>query len=176
MTTQLAIGYLAAGRRNPPGHGASPTSAHVTEHDSISGRPAIPQAVITWTDTEAQGSSLPVGARDPAAAIDGPASFRKVKVSDQRVKRVARFSADAVMFSVLVAMLFGLAGAVAKVGEQPNTAWAPRNPAALAAVGAGKVGHVEVSIERFVPAAAPVATQPSTETKHASSAKPAATN
>jgi hypothetical protein len=173
MTTQLAIGYLAAGRRNPPGHGA-PTSAHVTEHDSISGRPAIPQAVITWTDTEAQHLSLPVGAGDPAAAIDGPPSFRKV--SDQRVKRVVRFSVDAVMFSVLVAMLFGLAGAVAKVGEHPNTAWAPRNPAALAAVGAGKVGHVEVSIERFVPAASPVATRPAPEARLASTAKPAATN
>ena len=76
MTTQLAIGYLATGRRNSQRPGVSPTSVHVSEHDSISDRPAIPQAVIAWSDEDLQEVSLPVGAGDPAAAIDGPPPFR----------------------------------------------------------------------------------------------------
>lgn len=150
MTTQLAIGYLAGGNRNP----RRTTSVPVADPDSISGRPAIPQAVIEWSDADGQDIRMPVGAGDPAAAVDGPPSF--FALPGKRTKRVARLSLDAVMFSVLVAMLLGLAGAVAKVGEQPNTAWAPRDPAALAAIGAGKIGVVEVRITRLEPESQPV--------------------
>jgi hypothetical protein len=151
MAMQLAIGYRAAGRRNPQGAGTARAYAHVTEHDSISARPAIPHAVITWSDEEARGASLPVGAGDPAVAVDGPPPFRRFRRPPAR-----RFaSLDAVMFGVLVVMLLGLAGAVAKVGEQPNTAWAARNPVALAAVGATKVPVVEVSTTRVEAEPAP---------------------
>lgn len=161
MTTQLAIGYLAAGRRNPAGGASIP----VTDREFI--RPAIPRAVISWSDADLQ--EMPVGAGDPAAAIDGPPSF--LALPGPRSKRVARLSMDAVMFGVLVVMLLGLAGAVAKVGEQPNTAWAPRDPAALAAIGAGKIGVVEVRITRL-----DSTMQPVDEAKVASSAKPASAN
>ena len=176
MTTQLAIGYLAAGRRNPQGAAVPSRSAHVTEHDSISDRPAIPQAVITWSDDEVRDVALPVGAGDPAAAVEGPPSFHGL--GEKRVKRVARASVDAVMFSVLVAMLLGLAGAVAKVGEQPNTAWAARNPAALAAVGAARVPVVDVHVTRVDSAAAPAVAEGIVPrlAKLASAAKAAATN
>ena len=112
---------------------------------------------------------MPVGAGDPAVAVEGPPSFRVL--DGKRVKRVARTSVDAVMFSVLVAMLLGLAGAVAKVGEQPNTAWAPRDPAALAAIGAGKIGVVDVRITRLDSEVPPV-----DAAKLASTAKPASAN
>ena len=153
MTTQLAIGYLAAGHRNP----YRPTFVQATEHGSISGRPAIPQAVISWSDEDLRDVSLPVGAGDPAVAVEVPSSFRVL--DERRVKRVLRASMDAVMFSVLVAMLLGLAGAVAKFGDQPNTAWAPRNPAALAAIGAGTVPTVDVRVTRSDPTGAPAVAQ-----------------
>lgn len=44
--------------------------------------------------------------------------------------------------------------AVAKVGTQPNSAWAPRDAAALAAVGRGRVAVVDVDITRAEPVAA----------------------
>ena len=146
MTTQLAIGYLATGHHNPQQPGVPPTSAHVSEHDSLSDRPAIPQAVIAWSDEDQQDVSLPVGAGDPAAAIDGPPSFRVL--GETRAKLLARVSVDAVMIGALAVMLIGLAGAVVKVGQQPNTAWAPRDPAALAALGAVRVPVVEVRVTR----------------------------
>jgi hypothetical protein len=151
MTTQLAIGYLAAGRRNPLRPGVSSPSVHVCEHDSISGRPAIPQAVIDWSDADLLDRSMPVGAGDPAAAIGGPPSFRVL--ADKRAKFLARVSVDAVMIGALAVMLIGLAGAVVKVGVEPNTAWAPRDPAAL---GAGRVPAVEVRGTRVDAVAEPV--------------------
>ena len=163
MTTQLAIGYLAGGIRNPQ----RTPSVPMIDPDSISGRPAIPQAVIEWSDADGQDIRMPLGAGDPAVAVDGPPSF--LALPGPRSKRVARLSVDAVMFSVLVAMLLGLAGAVAKVGEQPNTAWAPRDPAALAAIGAGKIGVVDVRITRLHPVLPPV-----DAVKLASTVKPAA--
>ena len=154
MTTQLAIGYLSTGRRNPQRPGVALTAVHVSEHDSIDDRPAIPQAVIAWSNQDLQEVSMPVGAGDPAAAIDGPPSVRMLP--DKRAKLLARMSVDAVMFGALAVMLLGLAGAVAKVGQDPNTAWAPRDPAALAAVGAVRVPVVEVRVSRVDAVAEPV--------------------
>ena len=146
MATQLAIGYLTTGARNPRARPvAQPRSAHVTEHDSISARPAIPQAVISWTSSDLQ-EAWPVGAGEPAVAIDGPPPFQPV--GEKRPGVVARISVDAVMFGALAVMLVGLAGAVAKAGEQPNVAWAPRDAATLAAVGTAKVPVVDVRIVR----------------------------
>lgn len=171
MTTQLAIGHLAAGRRNPPGRAARAPARSAPVTDSMSDRPAIPRAVIDWSDADLGDETLPVGAGDPAAAVDGPPSFLVLPAA----KRVARVSADAVMFSVLVAMLLGLAGAVAKVGEQPNTAWAPRDAVALAAVG-GKVPSVDVKITRVDAVAAPAVAAPGAAATLASTARPTSTN
>ena len=167
MTTQLAIGYLAAPRRNPPGSAGRAPARSAPLTDSISDRPAIPRAVIDWSDADLWDEPLPVGAGDPAAAVDGPPSFLVLPAA----KRVARVSADAVLFSVLVAMLLGLAGAVAKVGEQPNVAWAPRDAAALAAVGTAKVPAVDVKITRVEALAEPAAAA-----TLARAARPTATN
>jgi hypothetical protein len=92
---------------------------------------------------------------------DGPPSFRVL--ADKRAKLVARVSVDAVMFGALAVMVLGLAGAVAKVGADPNTAWAPRDPAALAAlaaVGAVKVPVVDVRVTRVDSVAAPAIAEP----------------
>ena len=167
MTTQLAIGYLAAGRRNPPGRATPAPARSAPVTDSMSDRPAIPRAVIDWSDADLRDETLPVGAGDPAAAVDGPPSFLVLPAA----KRVARLSADAVMFSVLVAMLLGLAGAVAKVGEQPNVAWAPRDATALAAVGAARVPVVDVKISRVDAVA-----EPAVAATLARAAKPTSTN
>ncbi len=152
MTTQLSIGTLAAGFRNPQ----RGTCVQVTEHASISGRPAIPGTVISWPDAEGDDLSMPVGAGDPATAVDGPASFLAMR--EKRPNRVTRLTVDAAMLSVLAVMLLGLAGAVAKAGEQPNAAWAPRDPAALAAIGAGKVGVVDLQVVRIEAVATPAGT------------------
>ena len=165
MTTQLAIGYLAGGYRNFEGTSSAP----VTDALSMSDRPAIPQAVISWSDADGHDIRMPVGAGDPATAVAGPPAFLAVR--SKRTKRVARWSVDAAMFGVLLAMVLGLAGAVAKVGEHPNTAWAPRDPAALAAIGAGKIGIVDVRVTRLEPASQPV-----DSAKLASTGKSAAPN
>jgi len=124
MTTQLAIGYLAAGRGKAFGPVAASTGSAAAAHvDAIAVRPAIPRAVIDWPvevqpDVPLPDVRLPVGAGDPAAEIDGPLSFRVLGA--RRSLRRHRLSLDASLFSVVAAMLIGLAAAVANVGAEPD--------------------------------------------------------
>ena len=175
MTMQLAIGYLSGEHRKPRGAAGAvlARSGGVTEGDSVSDRPAIPQAVITWSDAELRDDGLPAGAGDPAVGIDGPAAF--IPLAGRRPKRFRRGSIDAVMFGALVVMLLGLGGALGKAGTQPNVAWAPRDMAALAAMGRQKAAVVDVDITRLEPAASPAASPVAAATL-ASTAKPASPN
>ena len=144
MTTQLAIGYLAAGTRKPLCAGVPAQSAHVTEHDSITSRPAIPQAVISWSSVELQPAPmpLPVGAGDPAADIAGPLSFHAIGSS--RAHGWVRNGLDGVLLGVLGVVLMALAVAVAYQLERPDATWMSRddNPPRMALK--GRVPVVEI--------------------------------
>ena len=107
----------------------------------MSTRPAIPQAVIEWSDDDA----LPVGAGDPAVAIDGPRPFAVILDGATRRSRPSPVGLDAALFSVLVATLAGLVGAVWVASGQPNSEWTSLNAAVLDAAGGGTKATVEVS-------------------------------
>jgi len=175
MATQLAIGYLAARRRNSQRPGVSPTSAHVTEHDSISTRPAIPQAVIAWTDADLQDVSLPVGAGDPAAAVDGPPSFQTLKPWREPSGWMRR-AVDGALMGGLGVMLIALAVAVAYQLDRPTTTWISRdaNPSPLALI--GRIPVVEMRVLGFDPLATPAVAQHVPAVTLASKAKGSAAN
>ena len=120
MAMQLAIGYLAGSRRS---RAARPDEAFATPtgRDPLSSRPAIPQAVITWSDAEA--AAPPVGAGDPASAIAGPARFTTLRDRSHRLARGRPLTLDAVLFSVLVATFAGLASAVLLDSGARSNAW-----------------------------------------------------
>ena len=120
MTTQLAIGYLAGARRDSPGARLPAGFAAHTGCDSLAARPAIPQAVITWSDAE---TAPAVGAGDPASAIAGPPAFTFLRDRSHRLARGRPLSLDAVLFSVLVATLAGLASAVLLHSGAQSNAW-----------------------------------------------------
>ena len=132
MTTQLAIGYLAAGRGKTfgPVAAAGCSGAGVFIHtDAIAGRPAIPRAVIDWgivasPDVSLPEVRLPVGAGDPATGVAGPASFRGIGRSPRR----SRLSLEASLFGVVAVLLIGLAAAVTNVGAEPDVAVKVRTP------------------------------------------------
>jgi len=156
MTTQLAIGYLAGPRRHPPGAGLQAGLPAPTESDSVSTRPAIPQAVITWSDAEA---ALPVGAGDPAAAIAGPPAFTAVRDGAPRLWRRRPLSLDALLFSVLVATLAGLAAAVVLHSPASTNAWVSYDTlAAMPAVRANVEVGERRAIESKPASPAPLAT------------------
>jgi hypothetical protein len=132
MTTQLAIEHLSGPRRNPPGTQLPASLAELT--DPLWDRPAIPHTVITWSDVEA---TLPVGAGDPAAAIAGAPVFRVLPDRAHRLARGRPPTLDAVLFSVIVAALAGLAGAVVLHSGAQSNAWVSyETVAATAAMGA----------------------------------------
>ena len=120
MTTNLAIGYLAGPLRHPPGARVPAGFATPTGRDPLSSRPAIPQAVITWTDAEA---ALPVGAGAPAAAIAGAPAFTVLCDRARRRARARLPSLDALLFSVLGATLAGLVAAVVFHTGATGNAW-----------------------------------------------------
>ena len=121
MTTQLAIGYLATPRRRAPAARTREDFAAPAGRDPLSNRPAIPQAVITWSDAEA---ALPVGAGDPASSIAGAPRFTVLRDRSRRRASSARpRSLDAFLFSVLVATLAGLAAAVVVQSGARDNAW-----------------------------------------------------
>ena len=145
MTTQLAIGYLAGTRRNPHAAVAVPPVAAAVERDPLASRPAIPQAVITWSDEDA----LPLGAGDPAVAIDGPPSFAALGDRAGRPTRLARLSIDAALFGVVVLALVGLAGAVGFAADDAPGERTLRSTIALEAVRQRATVEVgELRIER----------------------------
>lgn len=147
MTTQLAIGYRAAPSRNA-------ATGRPLEPEVVDSRPAIPHAVITWTDEEV---ALPLGAGDPATSIAGPAPFRVLPVPRKQAGRLSRLGVDAVMFGALVAMLVGLAAAVATSAGDPQLAWTPKSSAALLAWVPPRT-VVEVKELRSEPSEAPAGT------------------
>jgi len=120
MTMQLAIGYLAASRHSPVIR-RDAAFATPAGRDPMSSRPAIPQAVITWSDAEA--AAPPVGAGDPASAIAGPACFAILRDRSHRLARGRPLTLDAVLFSVLVATFAGLASAVLVHSGARSNAW-----------------------------------------------------
>jgi len=138
MTNQLAIGYLAGPRRNLPGARSPASFATPSGRDSLSTRPAIPHAVITWCDDEA---TPPVGAGDPASAIAGPPRFTVLRDRVHRLARGRRPTLDAVLFSVLVATLAGLASAVVFHSGARSNAWVSYDT--VAAMPSASI-HVEV--------------------------------
>lgn len=156
MTTQLAIGYLAAGR----GKGFGPVDAsggsgstRVTGRDAMSGRPAIPQAVIDWpddasADVRLPDVRLPVGAGDPAVGVEGPLSFRGLGARERG--RISRLSVDATMVGVVAVLLIGLSAAVAKAGGDAD----------VTAVNRARTPVVEVRVMRIEPATALQAASP----------------
>ena len=132
MTNQLAIEHLAGARRNPPF--GQPRASLAAPTDPLWNRPAIPRAVITWSDAEA---AFPAGAGDPASAIAGAPGFAVLRDRVHRVARGRSLTLDAVLFSVLVATLAGLASAVLLHSGAQGDAWVSYDTvAASAAVGA----------------------------------------
>jgi len=144
MTTQLAIGYLAAPRRVPPGAAMPASFATPTGGDPLSSRPAIPHAVITWSDDEA---AFPVGAGDPAAAIAGPPPFKVLRDRVHRLARAPRLTQDAFLFSLLVATFAGLASAVLLHSATRENPWVSYDTVAAMP---SKRGSVEISGVRIV--------------------------
>ncbi len=149
MTTQLAIGYLAAPQHNAAGVRPQTGVAAPAGGDSVADRPAIPQAVITWSDAEA---APPVGAGDPASAIAGPPAFTVLRDRVHRLARRRPLTLDAVLFSVLVATLAGLASAVLLQSGARSNAWVSYDT--VAATGAPGAS-VELSGVRIVESSAP---------------------
>jgi hypothetical protein len=97
MAIPLAIGYLAASRRNPQ---ATPAARGGTPRDVMADRPPIPRGVIRWSDYE-----LPVGAGDPAAGIDGSPPFH-ARRDGLRGSRPAP-AVEGVLFAVVLAAFLG---------------------------------------------------------------------
>jgi hypothetical protein len=126
MATSLAIGYLATPAGNPVRSHAPARSAHVSEHDSITSRPPIPRAVVTWPDPD-----------------DACVSMRR------------RSSLDGVLIGVLAALLSVLAGAVAWQFDRPAAAWVAhdQSPPPLALL--GKIPVVEMRVLGLQPLATP---------------------
>ena len=155
MATQLAIGYLAS-RPLLPGNGAPLRSAHVTEHDSISSRPPIPQAVVSWPDPVVadDGLPLPVGAGDPATGIDGPPSFRRIGHEG-----APRRDLDGVLLGAVGVLLMVLAVAVAWQLDRPATTWVARDEAPAPFGLMGRVPVVELRILCFEPVARPASAE-----------------
>ena len=151
MTTQLAIGYLVPARR-PRGAAAPASAAHVTEHDAIDARPAIPQAVVAWTDADLLDPRLPAGAGDPATAISGPPSFSPIRLAPPGDR--ATRTQDGTLFAALGVLLMALAGAVALELGTPGTTWVARDTGNATLALAGRVPVVEmrvVSVQRVEP-------------------------
>ena len=154
MTNQLAISYLAAGHR-PRGAATPARAAHVTEHDAIDARPAIPQAVVAWTDAEALELRLPAGAGDPATAISGPPSFSALRLRPPRPAWKRR-TLDSALLGALGALLIGLAGVVAWQLDQPAHTWTARDTDASTKIAlAGRVPVVELRVIGYEPVATP---------------------
>ena len=155
MATQLAIGYLAT-RPLLPGNGAPARSAHVTEHDSISSRPPIPQAVVSWPDSAVAGDGppLPVGAGDPATGIDGPPSFRRI-VQERAIRR----DLDGMLIGAVGVLLMALAVAVTWQLDRPATTWVARDAAPAPFALMGRVPVVEMRILGFEPVASPASAE-----------------
>lgn len=147
MTMRLPFDCRADGACTLLPEGRSPQRAAAEDDISVAIRPPIPDTVITWSNADLV-THLPIGAGDPATAAEGPAGFR---VLDARplATRIERASVDTVLFGVLVVMLLGLGGAIAKSRTDPNTAWAPRDPAAVAAIGKRKIAAVELRVTRL---------------------------
>ena len=160
MTTQLAVGYLAGPLRNPRRARPPVEFAAPTEGDSVFDRPAIPQAVITWSDAEA---APPLGAGDPASAIAGSPAFTVLRDRVHRLARRRPLSLDAVLFSVLVATVAGLASAVLLHSGARSNAWVSYDT--VAATGAPGAS-VELSGVRIVESSAPslVSAKPGADT------------
>jgi hypothetical protein len=136
MAMPLAIGYLVRTPRNP--HAALAIAAG----DAMSDRPPIPRGVISWTD-----DALPVGAGDPAAAIDGPPSFRPSCHSVPRREAPARLE-GALFVAILAAFLGATSLAVADLarGVVGTTLAADAEPALL-----GRLPVVETRILSLQP-------------------------
>jgi hypothetical protein len=124
MATTLAIGYLANQPGNPVRSPAPARSAHVSEHDSITSRPPIPRAVVTWPDPDA------------------------VCATARR-----RYTLDGVLIGVTAVLLTLLAATVAWQLDQPVTAWIARAEPSSPMVAAGRVPVVELRVLGFEPVA-----------------------
>ena len=134
MATPLAIAPVSDSRRNPQGR--------VAACDDLADRPPIPRGVISWSD-----EALPVGAGDPAAAIDGPPSFEPW--TGMASRRAAVPKVEGVLFAaVLVAFLAAVSLAVADVAQ--GVASVVLNADTNAAV-AGRVPVIETRVLSMQP-------------------------
>jgi hypothetical protein len=115
MATPLAIALPTARVRNPQATAAARRS-RPTGDSAMSGRPPIPRGVVSWPD------HLPVGAGDPASAIDGPPPFMPVRGPLARSAPRQRLEAalfGGVLTSMLVLSAIGFAGVVGAAVEHP---------------------------------------------------------
>ena len=138
MATPLAIEPLAAQRRNPR---ASPAVAPVRTQDDMADRPPIPRGVVDWSDCE-----LPVGAGDPAVAIDGPPSFHAWREAAPRPEQAGRLE-SALFASVLAAFLAAVSLAAVDVARGAAASAALHGQPALI----GRVPIVETRILSLQP-------------------------
>jgi hypothetical protein len=135
MATSLAIGPSIVNVRNPRATGAEVPRAAV-QH-AMSDRPPIPRGVITWPD-----DALPVGAGDPAMAIDGPPPFRTLR--DAPLRSPLRERVESVLFGMMLAAV--LAGSTLGLVEVAKTIADAQFDSPVRTATAGKVPVVETRL------------------------------